>query len=94
MAKPTIRYPGVYVEETRTTVKVISGVATDADASKITPSGLLGAGYKIVQSQIEPSGLAILFGKGAEHILVRMSDYRDGGSADGHMVVTFTGKLP
>jgi hypothetical protein len=94
MAKPTIRYPGVYVEETRTTVKVIPGVAIDADASQITPSRLLGAGYKIVQSRIEPAGLAILFGKGAEHILVRMSDYRDGSTTDGHMVVTFTGKLP
>ena len=93
MAKATIRYPGVYVEETRTTVKVIPGVATDADASRITPSGLIGAGYKIVETQIEPSGLAILFGKGADCILVRMSDYRD-GSADSRMVVTFTGKLP
>ena len=94
MAKATISYPGVYVEEIRTSVKIIPGVQTDADASRITPSGLIASGYKIVETQIEPGGLAILFGKDADYILVRMTDYRDGGSADGHMVVTFTGKLP
>ena len=95
MAKPTISYPGVYIEETRTSVKVIPGVNTDnSAASKVTPNSLLRAGYKIVETQIEPGGLSMLFGKGKEHVLVRMSDYRDGSSAHGQMVVTFAAKLP
>src|SRR5437870_13304321 len=71
-----VSYPGVYIEETKTKIKVISGVATGV-ASKVTPSGLLGAGYKIVETQIEPGGLSMLLVKGTEHILIRMSDYRE-----------------
>jgi hypothetical protein len=90
----TPTYPGVYIEEIKTTVKVIPGATSGTVASTITPSHLLGAGYKIVETQIEPGGLAMLFGKGAEHVLVRMTDYREGNSTEGHMVVTFVGKLP
>jgi hypothetical protein len=72
-----------------TTVGSITGVA-----SKVTPSSLLGSGYKIVETQIEPGGLSMLLGKGNEHVLIRMSDYREGNSTEGHMVVTFVGKLP
>jgi hypothetical protein len=91
----TISYPGVYVEEIRTSVKVIPGVAVPgAAASQVTPSGLLGAGYKLLETQIESSGLAMLFGKDNEHILVRMTDYREGSGIDGRMVVTFVGKVP
>jgi hypothetical protein len=97
MAK-SVSYPGVYVEETRTTVKVIPGMSTGNGASKVaskvTPSSLLAAGYKIVETKIETGGLAMLFGKGNEHVLIRMSDYRDGNSTEGHVVVTFTAKLP
>jgi hypothetical protein len=89
----TPSYRGVYIEETSTKIRVISGVTTGV-ASKITPSGLLDGGYKVVQTQIEPGGLAMLFGKGNEHVLIRMSDYREGNSTEGHMVVTFVGKLP
>ena len=88
-----VTYPGVYVEEVRTTVKVISG-ATTATASKTKPSALIAAGYKVVETKIEPSGLAMLFGKGKDHVLVRMTDYRDGNSTEGRMVVTFAAKLP
>jgi len=91
-----ISYPGVYVEEIKTTVKVIAGVATTTDgaASKTKPSALIAAGYKVVETKIEPSGLSMLFGKGKDHILVRMTDYREGSSTEGRMVVTFAGKLP
>ena len=92
-----IIHPGVYIEETRSSVKVIHGVDTTtrgAVQSTVTPSGLLGAGYKVVETRIETNGLSMLFGKGNEQILVRMTDYREGGGIDGHMVVTFVGKLP
>ena len=88
----TTSHPGVYVEEIKTTVKVIAGVSTTT--SQVTPSGLLSAGYKIVETRIDPGGLAILFGKESDHILVRMVDYREGNSTDGQMAVTFVGKLP
>ena len=88
-----VSYPGVYVEEVRTTVKVILG-ATTTTASKTKPSALIAAGYKVVETKIEPSGLSMLFGKGKEHVLVRMTDYRDGNSTEGRMVVTFAAKLP
>jgi phage tail sheath protein FI len=94
-----LSYPGVYIEEIRSTVKVIRGVETSVGSitgvvSKVTPSSLLAAGYQIVETKIEQGGLAILFGKANEHVLVRMSDYREGNSIEGHMVVTFVGKLP
>lgn len=90
-----VSYPGVYIEETRTSVKVIPGVATQGVAqSKMSPSTLLAGGYKIVQSHIEPGGLSILFAKGNDHVLVRMVDVREGNSTDGKMVVVFAGKLP
>jgi hypothetical protein len=88
----TTSHPGVFVEEIKTTVRVVPGVSTAP--SQVTPSGLLSAGYKIVETQIDPGGLAILFGKETDHILVRMVDYREGNSTDGRMAVTFVGKLP
>ena len=95
MAKPTVSYPGVYVEEIRTTVKVIPGVSTSTTgASKTFPSALLANGYKIIETNIEPGGLALLLGKGNDLVLVRMSEYREGGSVEGQLVVTFFGKVP
>ena len=95
MAKPTINYPGVYVEERRTTVKVIPGVSTATPgASKTFPSALLASGYKIIEASIESGGLALLLGKGNDLVLVRMSEYREGGSVEGQLVVTFVGKVP
>ena len=96
MSPAKISYPGVYVEETHTSVKVIPGVRTKSKvATKMLPSKLIAAGYKIVQSQIEPNGLSLLLAKGVEHRLVRMSDYRDGsGSVNGRLVVTFAAMVP
>jgi hypothetical protein len=93
---PDFRYPGVYVEETRTSVKVIPGVKTTAgnDDQKWHPSALIKNGYKIIETKIEAGGLALLFAKGKDHVLVRMTDYRDGSGVEGHMVVTFAAKLP
>jgi hypothetical protein len=95
MSPAQTSYPGVYVEETRTSVKVIPGVGRKAAVrKKMLPSKLIAAGYKIVQSHIEPGGLSLLLGKGAEHVLIRMSDYRDGSSVEGLLVVTFAAKVP
>ncbi len=95
MSPVQVSYPGVYLEETRTSVKVIPGVSTKSRAqSKMRPSKLIAAGYKIVQSHIEPGGLSLLLGKGSEHVLIRMADYREGGNVDGHLVVTFAAKVP
>jgi hypothetical protein len=96
MSPAKITYPGVYVEETRTSIKVIPGVSTRNKAAiKVSPSKLMAAGYKIVQSQIEPGGLSLLLAKGAEHRLVRMSDYRDGTNpVNGKLVVTFVATVP
>ena len=94
--KPVQRsYPGVFVEEVRTSVKVIPGVETSTSAvsSQGAFSDLLRRGFKIVHTQIESGGMALLLAKGKEHVLVRMSDYRDGSSVEGHMIVTFIGKL-
>jgi hypothetical protein len=94
MTVPT--YPGVYIEEVKTTVKVIQGVSTPVThtVEHTKPSVLIADGYKVLETRIEPGGLSMLFGKGSEYILVRMIDYREGSSTDGHMVVTFAGKLP
>jgi hypothetical protein len=95
MAKPTVSYPGVYVEETRTTVKVIPGVGiTPPGESKHFPSALLANGYKIIQIDIGSGGLALLLQKGSDLVLVRMSEYREGGSVEGQLLVTFVGKVP
>ncbi len=93
---PEFRYPGVYVEETRTSVKVIPGVKTGADKvdQKWHPSALVKNGYKIIETKIESGGLALLLAKGKDYVLVRMTDYRDGNSVEGRMVVTFAAKLP
>jgi hypothetical protein len=94
--KVTHSAPGVYIEETRTSVKVIPGVATSTGShqSKTSPSALIAAGYKIIATSIESGGLALLLEKGADHVLVRMTDYRDGTSVEGHLLVTFVGKVP
>ena len=95
MAKPTIQYLGVYVEETRTTVKVIPGVSTTLPSeSEHFPSALLASGYKIIETDIESGGLALLLQKGSDLVLVRMSEYREGGSVEGRLLVTFVGKVP
>ena len=95
MTDSQVSYPGVYIEEVRTSVKLIPGIGNRTGVAATTkPSGLLAAGYKIIQTQIEPGGLAILFGRGNEHVLVRMSDYREGNSTEGQMLVTFAAKLP
>ena len=96
MAKPTTSYPGVFIEETRTSVKVIPGVKTDttAIASKSLPSALLASGYKIIDTNMESGGLVLLLGKGDDLVLVRMSEYREGSSVEGQLVVTFVGKVP
>jgi hypothetical protein len=96
MSPANVSYPGVYVEETRTSVKVIPGVGTKSKAQpKVSPSKLLASGYKIVQSQIESGGLSLLLGKGAEHVLIRMSEYREGSDpVHGRLVITFVGKVP
>src|SRR5262245_7248490 len=88
-------YPGVFVEEIRTSVKVIPGVDTSTGtvSNKKSLRALLNRGYRIVHTHIEAGGMALLIAKGREHLLVRMSDYRDGSSIDGHMIVTFIGKL-
>ena len=91
-------YPGVFIEETRTNVKVIAGAVTklrkDAMQKKMLPSGLIAQGYKIIQSQIEPGGLALLLEKGTKHLLVRMTDVRNGNSVQGQLVVTFVAPVP
>ena len=92
-------YPGVYLEETRSTVKVIPGVKSKIPQSatlkkKLLPSALLAQGYKIVKSQIEPGGLALLLAKGTKHLLVRMTDVRSANSVQGHLVVTFVAPVP
>ena len=95
MAKPTTSYPGVFIEETRTTVKVIPGVRTTSPVeSQQVPSALLASGYKIIETSIESGGLALLLQKGTDLVLVRMSDYREGSSVEGQLVVTFVGKVP
>jgi hypothetical protein len=96
MSPPKITYPGVYVEEIPTGVKVIPGVKTTADKvdQKWLPSALVKNGYKIIETKIEAGGLALLLAKGKDHVLVRMTDYRDGSSVEGRMVVTFAAKLP
>jgi hypothetical protein len=95
MKKPTVTYPGVFIEERHTSVKVIPGVSTSvASATHMNPSALIASGYKIVATQIETGGMSLLLGKGAEHVLVRMAEYREGGSVDGHLVVTFAAKVP
>ncbi len=90
-------YPGVFVEETRTSVKVIAGVPTlrkRARSKKMSPSALIAQGYKIVKSQIEPGGLALLLEKGTKHLLIRMTDVRSGNSVQGNLVVTFVAPVP
>ena len=95
MAKPTTSYPGVFIEETRTTVKVIPGVSTTPPIeSNHVPSALLASGYKIIETSIESGGLALLLQKGTDLVLVRMSEYREGSSIEGQLVVTFVGKVP
>ena len=67
MAKATTSYPGVFIEETRTTVKVIPGVSTTPPAeSQYAPSALLASGYKIIETSIESGGLALLLEKGTD----------------------------
>ena len=76
MAKPTTTYPGVFIEETRTTVKVIPGVSTTPPVeSQQVPSALLASGYKIIETSIESGGMALLLQKGTDLVLVRMSEY-------------------
>jgi hypothetical protein len=88
-------YPGVYIEEIHSSVKVIPGVGSKRAAqTKMLPSKLIAGGYKIVQSHIESGGLSLLLGKGSEHVLVRMSQYHEGSSVDGHLIVTFAAKVP
>jgi hypothetical protein len=94
MAKD-IKYPGVYVEEVRTTVKVIPGVSTTTrGASKTLPRALLASGYKIMETKIESGGLALLLGKDNDLVLIRLAEYREGSSVEGQLVVTFVGKVP
>jgi len=95
MAKATVSYPGVYVEETRTTVKVIPGVDTKAPASsRMRPSAFLTKGYKVVEANLQSGGLDLLLGKDSELVLFRMAEYREGSSIEGRLVVTFAGKVP
>ena len=95
MPKPTVSYPGVYVEETRTTVKVIPGVDTKTPASShMRPSALLAKGYKVVEASLQSGGLDLLLGKGGELVLFRMAEYREGSSTEGRLVVTFAAKVP
>ena len=94
MAK-SVSYPGVYLEETRTSVKVIPGVGTKTRAGVRTrPSALLAKGYKIVEANIQSGGLDLLLGKDSNLVLFRMAEYREGSSAEGGLVVTFTAKVP
>jgi hypothetical protein len=94
MSPANVGYPGIYVEETRSSVKVIPGVTRKSRAqTKMLPSKLIAGGYKIVQSHIESGGLSLLLGKGSEHVLVRMSEYHE-GSGEGHLIVTFAAKVP
>jgi hypothetical protein len=97
MTEPEAKYPGVFIEETHTTVKVIPGVSTSPSgivSTKMTPKKLLAAGYKIIDTSIQSGGLALLLGKGADLVLVRMTEYRDGSSVEGQLVVTFAAKVP
>ena len=94
-AKPTVTYPGVYIEETRTTVKVIPGVDTKTLVSSgMRPSALLAKGYKVVEANLQSGGLDLLLGKDTDLILFRMAEYREGSSTEGRLVVTFAGKVP
>ena len=93
MAKATIRYPGVYIEETRSSVKVIPGVG-GSTGSKTSPGKLLASGYKVVEADIGSGGVALLLGKGSDLVLVRMSEYREGSSVEGQLVVTFVRRIP
>ena len=95
MAKSPVSYPGVYVEETRTTVKVVSGVKTKPPtSSKMLPSAFLAKGYKVVEADLQGGGLDLLLGKDSELVLFRMAEYREGASTEGRLVVTFAGKVP
>jgi hypothetical protein len=95
MSPANVSYPGVYVEETRTSIKVIPGVGKNTAQPKVLPSKLLASGYKIVQSKIESGGLSLLLGKGKEHVLIRMSEYREGSDpVNGKLVITFVAKVP
>ena len=95
MAKATVSYPGVYVEETRTTVKVIPGVKTKPPASSgMRPSAFLAKGYKVVEADFQGGGLELLLGKDNDLVLFRMAEYREGSSIEGQLVVTFAAKVP
>jgi hypothetical protein len=95
MAKATVSYPGVYVEETRTTVKVIPGVDTKTPASsRMRPSAFLAKGYKVVEADLHGGGLELLLGKDNDLVLFRMVEYREGSSTEGQLVVTFVAKVP
>ena len=102
MTGPDVTYPGVFIEETHSSVKVIPGVPVSTSklnpkklaATKLTPKKLLAAGYKIIETSIQSTGLALLLGKGSDLVLVRMTDYRDGSSVEGQLVVTFAAKVP
>jgi hypothetical protein len=60
--KPTITYPGVMVEEVRTSIKVIPGVDTSVGDGP-RPSQLLKDGYEIVETSTEPGGVSMLLRK-------------------------------
>jgi hypothetical protein len=97
--KVKISYPGVYLEEIPAKVRNIPGVSTStsgysASAKKRLPQSLIASGYKIVEAKIESGGLALLLAKGKDHILVRMSDVREGGGVEGRLIVTFVAKVP
>jgi hypothetical protein len=91
-SKAAASYPGVYIEEIRTSVKVIPGVGASQPA--VIPSALIADGYEVVEASIQPGGLALLLGKGADLVLFRMVDFREGGSIEGQLAVTFSAKVP
>jgi hypothetical protein len=102
-SKITINYPGVYIEETRINVKVISGVTTSepipsgviVSRPAPTPSELIADGYEVVETSFQPGGLALLLGKGRDLVLFRMVDVREGGGGvEGHLAVIFSAKVP